>query len=73
MANLKLKYSLAEANEKIKALASKFPVEARNKYIAESGVPHSNMYRYMKGKVPSKVAANHLAIYIETYLDKNAA
>lgn len=66
------KYSLEEANEIIKNNAQKFPGPARIEYCSYSGVPYSTMLRYMKGVVPSKIAANDLAQYIEAYVNKNS-
>ncbi len=65
---IKCRYTLIEANEKIKTLASEFPLEERSKYRQTFAIGHSTLHYWLKGTVPSLVAANHLAEYMEQYV-----
>lgn len=71
MAIPKLKRTLEEAREYIKENKELFPSAAQREYCHRMDVPHSNLYRYLKGEIPSAIVANNLADFMEDYIEKN--
>ncbi len=70
MVKLKFKYSLEQANEKLKSITlADFPSNERMKYMATTCMGNTTLYKYLKGECPSIVAANHLIEHIEAYME----
>lgn len=67
----KFKYTLEEANERLKQLAPFVTPEMKSEYHLISGTTGVTQWKWLKKGVPSIVAANHFVLWIEDYCKKN--